>query len=120
MARICGSAVAIIDDDDDVRDSFRFLLEIAGFAVETYPSALAYLEAPGCYPRCLILDQNMPSMSGLELAAQLRAGGSRVPMLLLTESPSEAILARAAAVGVARVLPKPPTDHDLIAFVAAC
>ncbi len=120
MAPPCRTGVAVIDDDDAVLDSFRFLLEAAGFRVATFSSASAYLQDREFRPRCLILDQHMPLMTGLELAARLRASGSEVPMLLVTACPSESIYARAAEVGVARVLPKPPAEQDLIAFVASC
>ncbi len=120
MARSCRTGVAVVDDDDDVLDSFRFLLEVAGFRVATYSSAQAYLQEQEFCANCLILDQNMPRMTGLELAARLRADGRELPMLLVTACPSDAVRTQAAIVGVARVLSKPPAEHDLIAFVASC
>lgn len=112
--------VAVVDDDAAVLDSFRFMLELAGFPVATYPSAIAYLEQSARSPRCMILDQHMPMMTGLELTAKLRAEGSDVPILLITSSPSPAIVSKAAEIGVKRVLEKPPTEDDLINFVSAC
>jgi two-component system response regulator FixJ len=109
--------VAVVDDDAAVLDSFKFMLELAGFRVSTYSSALAYLAREGCHPHCLILDHHMPAMTGLELTARLRASGIAVPVLLITSAPSPAIVARAAEVGVVRVLEKPPTEDDLIRFV---
>jgi CheY-like chemotaxis protein len=55
-------------------------------------------------------------MTGLELAERLRADGSGIPILLITGSPSPAIAARAAELGI-RVLDKPPTEGDLLDFV---
>lgn len=112
--------VAVVDDDAAVLESFRFMLELAGFPVAAYPSALAFLERTGSQPRCLILDQHMPLMTGLELTARLRADGINIPTMLITSSPSPAIVARAAEIGVERVLLKPATETDLIAFVQAC
>ncbi len=111
--------IAVIDDDAAVLESFQFMLELAGFEVATYLSAVAFLERGKFNARCLILDHNMPVMTGLELAARLRADGIELPVLLITSSPSPAIVARAAEIGVARVLQKPATEEDLIRFVAA-
>jgi FixJ family two-component response regulator len=111
--------VAVVDDDAAVLDSFRFMLELAGFRVSTYTSALAYLDRAGISPRCIILDHHMPAMTGLELTARLRAEGIAVPVLLITAAPSPSIVARAAQAGV-RVLEKPPTQDELIRFVTMC
>ena len=64
--------VAVVDDDPAVLEFFRFILELAGYEVRTYPSAMAYLAVKDHSPRCLILDQHMPMMTGLELARALR------------------------------------------------
>jgi two-component system response regulator FixJ len=109
--------VAVVDDDAAVLDSFRFMLEVAGFRVSTYLSALDFLARTDLDPGCLILDQHMPAMTGLELAARLRDSGAAVPVLLITAAPSPSIVARAAEIGVVRVLEKPPAYHELIGFV---
>jgi FixJ family two-component response regulator len=72
-------AVAIVDDDPEVLASFQFLLEVAGHAVDAYASATAFLEDRAARPSCLILDQHMPTMTGLELAARLRADRADIP-----------------------------------------
>ncbi len=120
MGNRCSSAVAIVDDDAAVLASFRFMLELAGFQVVTYLSAEEFLQRNANSPRCLILDQHMPKMTGLELVARLRADGIAVPAMLITSSPSPAMVARAAQIGVERVMAKPPTEDELISFVAAC
>ena len=112
--------VAVIDDDEAVLESFRFMLELAGFPVATYSSATAFLDDATSQPLCLILDHHMPWMTGLDLTAKLRAEGSVVPVLLITSAPSQAIFTRAAAVGVARVLEKPVAEADVITFVRGC
>jgi two-component system, LuxR family, response regulator FixJ len=112
--------VAIVDDDHGVLESLRFMLETAGYTVATYPSALAYLADLQEPPRCLILDHHMPVMTGLDLVTKLHATDLRVPVLLITAAPSAAIVARAAEIGVTRVLEKPPTETELIAFVEDC
>jgi two-component system, LuxR family, response regulator FixJ len=61
----------------------------------------------------------MPEMTGLELAERLRADGSSIPILLITGSPSPTIIARAAELGIHRVIEKPPTEEDLLDFINA-
>ena len=67
--------VAIVDDDPGVLDSFKFLLEAAGHTVEAHTSAAAFLQSRAVRPSCLILDQHMPTITGLALAARLHADG---------------------------------------------
>ena len=111
--------VAIVDDDAAVRDSLRFLLEIIGYSVETFASAAEFLKTDKQHLACLFLDYQMPEMSGIELAERLRADGSDIPILLITGSSSPAIVARAAELGITRVLEKPPTEEDLLDFINA-
>ena len=110
-------SVAIVDDDHAVLDSLRFLLEVVGFLVEVFSSAAEFLAVDVRHFACLILDHHMPNMTGLELAENLRAGGSDIPIMLVTASPSPAIIARAAELGIDRVLEKPLADEDLIEFI---
>ena len=110
--------VGIVDDDPAVRDSLKFLLEVVGYQVSTYASADAFL-GNGPDPACLILDQHMPGMTGLELAQKLRDDGAAIPILLITGSPSPAIVAKAARLGIVNVLEKPPEEADLLNFVGA-
>src|SRR6476620_10157361 len=87
--------IAIVDDDLAVRDSLRFLLEVAGHTVETFASAAEFLATNFEHLACLILDHHMPAMTGLELTERLRADGIGIPILLITGSPSPEIVARA-------------------------
>jgi two-component system response regulator FixJ len=109
--------VAVIDDDLAVLESLKFLLELSGFKVAAYSSASAFLDDRGTDPVCLIVDQHMPAMTGLELVGRLRADGPSVPVLLITGSPSPNILARAAQLGVAAVMEKPTGEGDILRFV---
>jgi FixJ family two-component response regulator len=113
-------AVAVVDDDPEVLESFRFMLELAGFDVRTYSSAAGYLASSDPAPHCLILDHHMPVMTGLELTRALRAKGSAVPVVLITAAPSPSIVAKAYELGVVRVLEKPPSADELIRYVGNC
>jgi CheY-like chemotaxis protein len=103
--------VAVVDDDDAVRDSLRFFVETVGHPVVTFASGREFLAHDGSGLACLILDHHMPEMTGLQLAEQLRAGGSRLPILLVTGMPSPSIVARAAELEVERV-PRRTVDWD--------
>jgi FixJ family two-component response regulator len=119
MAENRAGTVAVVDDDPAVLDSLRFLLEVLGCKVATYGSALAFLADRIIRPACLIVDQHMPRMTGLELAQKLWDEGAGIPLLLITGSPSAAIIARAGLLGVEAVLEKPPHEADLLKFVNA-
>jgi FixJ family two-component response regulator len=91
----------VIDDDSAVRDSLRFSLAIEGYDVRAYAGAeelLAESTFPVC--DCLIVDQNMVGMSGLDLIATLRARRIDAPAILITTHPNAALRERAAVNGV--------------------
>jgi len=111
--------VALVDDDPAVLDSLKFLLEVIGCRVATYASAREFLDGRAKEATCLIVDQHMPGMTGLELAQKLRDDGTSLPLLLMTGSPSPSIVARAALLGIDGVLEKPPDEDDLLKFVNA-
>ena len=108
--------VAIVDDDHAVLDSLRFLLEVVGHTVEIFASGAEFLQANVNHFAYLISDQHMSNMTGLELAARLRADGADISILLITGSPSPTITGRAAELGV-QVLDKPPSEEALIDFI---
>jgi two-component system response regulator FixJ len=111
--------VIVVDDDEAVRESLRFLLDIAGYDVMTFESAQAYLDRVDREPAtCMVLDQHMPNTTGLELLAVLRQSGARLPTALITGSPSPDLVRQAIALGAARVLEKPLADDALLRFVA--
>jgi two-component system response regulator FixJ len=110
--------IAVVDDDDAVRDSVAFLLTVSGHQVAAYASAAEFLEQCDTGQVAgLILDHHMPKQTGLELLARLRKDGQTLPVLLVTGSPTPDILERAGALGVDKVLEKPVTDEGLMDFV---
>jgi FixJ family two-component response regulator len=109
-------SVAIVDDDPAVLESFHFLLDAMGHTAQTFASAADFLQTDFRAVDCLILDHHMPQMKGLELAEKLRDDGSDIPILLVTGSPSPAIVARAAEFGC-KLLEKPPSEEDIFAFI---
>jgi two-component system response regulator FixJ len=113
------ATVAVIDDDDGVRESLQFLLETAGYDVHGYRSAQAFLpEADGYDWRYLLIDQHMPAVTGLELLARLRGRGHATPTLLITGSKTPEMDGQAAELGATAVLEKPLADADLLRYLA--
>ena len=112
MARMLPSParglVCVIDDDDWICDSLGVLLEAYDFAVLTYPSAQTFLDAGrGHGAECLIVDQHMPGMAGLDLIAELQRRGACPPAILITGRLDAHIAERAQSFGVLAVLEKP-------------
>jgi len=117
MADQRGHVVAVVDDDAGIRESLQFLLSSFGHLVATYASAMEFLNDVVSRPACLIVDYNMPGMTGLELAERLRGDGNAIPILLITGAPSAAIISGAARAGIRAVLGKPAPQDDVLSFV---
>lgn len=118
MAYDEASMIAVVDDDEAVRESLAFLLSVSGHEVVAYASAAEFMEC--CDPARvdgLILDHHMPKQTGLELLERLRQEGRTLPVLLVTGSPTLDIMQRANALGVEAVLEKPVSDEHLLRFV---
>jgi FixJ family two-component response regulator len=115
MTGVTGQIIAVVDDDDAVRDSLRFFLETVDHPIVAFASGPEFLAHDGSGLACLILDHHMPEMTGLQVAEQLRGDGSRLAILLVTGLPSPSIVARAAE----RVLEKPPGDDDILEFITS-
>jgi two-component system response regulator FixJ len=98
---VASPLVIVVDDDLAVRNSLKFSLEVEGFAVRVYSGGIELLndtELPD--GGCLVIDQNMPGMNGLDLVAQLRAREVAAPAVLITSYPTAALRERAAKAGV--------------------
>ncbi|WP_439374031.1 response regulator [Bradyrhizobium sp. PMVTL-01] len=107
--------VYVVDDDAAVLGSLRFLLETDGFAVRTFRSATALLNASGAPGAdCYVIDYKMPDINGIDLAGRLRKSDSDTPVILITGYPDENISTRAAAAGVRDVVLKPLLDENLV------
>jgi FixJ family two-component response regulator len=101
------ATILVVDDDPAVLSSLGFLFEIEGFAVQLYPNGAALLmETAIPAVGCLVVDYRLPDISGLELIGILRARRVAIPAVLITTSPTPAILAEAAQSSVS-VVEKP-------------
>ncbi len=105
--------VVIVDDDPAVCSSLQFSLELDGFVVRAYGDAEEFLEADESACDCLVVDQRMPGMNGMELIAKLRTLGVLTPAILLVSQTSPAVAARAAAAGIP-IVEKPLFGNALL------
>ena len=113
------ATIAVIDDDRDVRDVLGVLLEDCGHPVRLYESGAAFLADSDCdRVACLIVDQKMPDMSGLQLLAELESRGLRVPSLLITGARDRDVADGAINEGAMAVLEKPLEPSRLLQLVA--
>jgi FixJ family two-component response regulator len=77
--------VAIIDDDEGMRQAMRRVLETEGFAIELFDSAEAFLETgAAARAHCLVLDIGLPGMSGIDLHWRLLSAGHAIPTVFVT------------------------------------
>jgi FixJ family two-component response regulator len=100
--------VHIVDDDPDMRDSLRWLLQTVGIRAVTYASAAEFLgdfRVDG--PACLVLDVRMPGTGGLDLFEKLTACGLQIPVLFITAHADVPMAVRAMKSGAVEFLEKP-------------
>ncbi len=110
------SLVAVVDDDESVRESLPDLLREFGFAAHAFSSAEEFLASDSVGEvRCLILDVAMPGMTGLDLQRELKIRGHKIPIIFITAQKDEAVRARAFEQGAVEFLLKPFSDTALLA-----
>ena len=108
------TTIVIIDDNDAMQDSLRDLIQAAGFEVQCFGSAKAFLESDlQRNAACLIVDIRMPKMSGLELQARLKEEQCNVPIIFITAFDDAAMRTKAMSEGAVEFLVK-PFDHRLL------
>jgi len=113
--------VHIVDDDEAMRDSFKWLLESRGLKVELYPSAEAFLrvfDADFC--GCLVVDVRMPGMNGLDLYQELQARASTLPVIFITGHGDVPMAVSALKKGAADFIEKPFNDQDMLGLIESC
>jgi DNA-binding NtrC family response regulator len=107
--------VCVIDDDASIRESVESLLRAEGLRVETYCSAKEFLARPSAEdPGCLVLDVELPGLSGLELQRELFRAESHIPIIFLTGHGDIPMSVRAIKAGAFEFLTKPFDPEDLL------
>ena len=112
--------VFIIDDEQQVRGALQRLVRSAGYAAEAFPSAQAFVERlPYAGVGCVLLDVQMPGMSGPELQQRMLALGLSLPIIYLTGHADVPMSVQAMKKGAMDILQKPADDELVLSAIGA-
>ncbi len=114
-ARESDPVIAIVDDDLSAREGLHSLIEAAGWRTEAFASAQEFLDRPGGQaPSCLVLDLQMPGLSGLDLQKRMAEVGLEVPIVFLTGQGNIPSSVQAMKAGAVEFLTKPFEEEKLL------
>jgi FixJ family two-component response regulator len=115
-----GPLIAIVDDDDALRNSLDNLLRSLGFRAHGFSSAEAFLRSDHARDTaCLLLDVRMPGMNGLDLQRQIVAANWQIPIIFMTSHANDEARAQALEGGAVAFLYKPCREDDLLHAIDA-
>jgi two-component system response regulator TtrR len=113
--------VYVVDDDGSTRELLAWLMKREGLAVETFAAARSFLESyPADAPGCLVLDLNMPGMSGLDLQQYLKEHGVLIPVIFLSGRADVPNAVRAVKEGAIDFIEKPFDYKRVVALAEDC
>ena len=114
-SRQSDAIIAIVDDDASAREGLQSLIRSAGWRVETFVSAQEFLGRRGAEaPSCLILDLQLPGLSGLDLQKQMAEVGLEIPIVFLTGHGDIPASVQAMKAGAVEFLTKPLDEQKLV------
>jgi two-component system response regulator FixJ len=112
--------VYVVDDDPSVRSALENLISSHGLRVETFPAAQEFLRScPENAAGCLVLDVQMPGLSGLDLQRELKEAGIHLPVIFITGHGDIPTTVRAMKAGAADFIEKPFGDERLLMAIGA-
>lgn len=118
MMKTLTGYVAIVDDDLAVRKGLARLLGASAIRVRSFASGREFLESLSVEaPECLIVDLQMPEMTGLELQCELGRLGARIPTIVITAHNERGLRERCLAAGASAYLIKPLDGTQLLASI---
>ncbi len=107
--------VFVVDDDSSVREAIKSLIRLEGLRVETFGTAQEFLRSKRPeMPGCVVLDVELPGLSGLDLQRELAAHGIKLPIIFITGYGDIPCAVRAMKAGALEFLTKPFRDQDLL------
>ena len=110
--------ISVVDDDESIRRTTTFLIESFGFRAAAFESAEGFLKSGQLHDTsCLIVDVQMPGMSGLELQSELAAAGYDIPIVFMTAYENKVSRQQAMQAGAVAFLAKPFGDEQLLQTV---
>lgn len=112
--------IAIVDDDEPLREALGSVLKAAGFSIDTFTSAEEFLDSPQRQKMaCLILDVRLPGMSGIELQRRLCESGDAIPIIFVTAHGDASLRDMVLKAGAAGFLNKPVRSDALLREIYA-
>ena len=112
--------IAIVDDDEPLREALGSVLKAAGFVIDTFGSAEEFLDSPQRKnTSCLILDVRLPGMSGIELQRRLLDANCEVPVIFVTAHGDGSLRDLVMKAGAAGFLNKPVRSDALLREIHA-
>lgn len=112
--------IAVVDDNESIREALPEFLRVLGFEAAGFDSATAFLQSPLLkQTRCILLDVSMPGMSGPQLFSELRLRELRTPVIFMTAFADQTLRARLIATGAVECLIKPFGPEELSAALDA-
>jgi len=110
--------IVVVDDDPGMAQALKRLLEASGFQAAVFRSSEALLESGAvATAACMILDINLPGLSGFELTQQIRASGHKVPFIFITAYEDSEVRAQAQKAGAVACLTEPFPAKELLAAI---
>jgi FixJ family two-component response regulator len=107
--------IAVVDDDSEVRVALMRLLSSAGFAAESFESGAQFVQAIGEeMPECVVLDLQMPGLTGFEVQQHLVEHHPQTPVIVITGYDTAEARRRALSLGAIAYLPKPVDGEALL------
>ena len=110
--------IAVVDDDASVCRAMKRLIRSLGMNAETFTSGKEFLDLleamPSFHPDCVILDVQMPGMSGLEVRDQLVQSSPSLPVIFITAHDEVSVRERVMAMGAVAFLRKPFNDELIV------
>jgi FixJ family two-component response regulator len=109
-----GKAIAVVDDDESMRNSLRRLFGSAGYSVECFASATDFVGSPAARTsHCVVLDLQLPGMSGVELLERFAERKDAPPVVVITGNDDSRVRDRCMSLGAKRYFRK-PLDSDAL------
>jgi FixJ family two-component response regulator len=100
--------IAVVDDDEPIRKALSRVLRASEFRVESFSSGREFLDSlRGGHPDCVVLDFQMPELSGLEVLKVMRLKGLDLPVIIITAHDEPMVRTNCLAAGAAAYLSKP-------------
>ena len=113
--------VYVVDDDASVREGLASLVRSAGLTAKAARSGQEFLAMPRPdVPSCLVLDVQMPGISGIELQQELVRSGNQIPIIFMTGHGDIPMTVRALKAGAMEFFPKPVDDEELLNAITRC